>query len=100
MIARHSGKLLIAAAAALMLSSGPASAQVHVSVGIGLPPPVTFAAPPELVPLPGTYVYAVPDYGEDIYFADGWWWRPWHGHWYRSHYYDRDWQNYSSVPYF
>jgi len=102
MIERHPTKFLLAAGAAVALTLAPlpARAQVHVSVGIGLPPPVVFAAPPQLVVLPGTYVYAVPDYGEDIFFVDGWWWRPWHGHWYRSHYYDRDWESYSSVPYF
>jgi len=102
MIAKHGTKFLLAAvaASALTISPGSARAEVHVSVGIGLPPPVVFTAAPQLVALPGTYVYVDPTFGEDIFFADGWWWRPWHGHWYRSHYYDRDWENYSSVPYF
>ena len=79
----------------------PAGAQVDVRVGIHLPPPVVFVAPPQLVVLPETYVYVVPDVEEDVFFFDGWWWRPWHHHWYRSRYYDRGWGYYSGgVPSF
>ncbi|HXC52020.1 MAG TPA: hypothetical protein VN634_14120 [Candidatus Limnocylindrales bacterium] len=77
-----------------------ADAQISVSIGIPLPPPIVFAAPPELVVLPGSYVYVAADLAEDVYFVDGWWWRPWQGHWYRSHSYDRGWDRYSSVPSF
>lgn len=75
-------------------------AQVNIQVGIALPPPVVFAAPPEVIVLPGSYVYVAPDLAEEMYFVDGWWWRPWQGRWYRSQYYDRDWGPYSSVPSF
>ena len=81
----------------------PAMARVDVSIGIGipLPPPIVFAAPPEVIVLPDTqYAYAVPDIEADIYFWNGWWWRPWEGRWYRSHYYDRGWGYYNSVPSF
>lgn len=77
----------------------PAMARVDVSVGISLPP-IVFAAPPALIVLPGTYVYVVPDYDEDIFFYGGWWWRPWQGRWYRSHYYNSGWGYYDSVPSF
>jgi hypothetical protein len=78
----------------------PAGAQVNIQVGIPLPPPLIFSAPPQLVVLPETYVYVVPDIAEDVFFVDGWWWRPWQGHWYRSQYYDRGWGYYPSVPSF
>ena len=75
-------------------------AAVDISVGISLPPPIVFAAPPEVVVIPETYVYVVPDLDVDIFFYGGWWWRPWQGRWYRSHYYDRGWVYHDSVPSF
>jgi hypothetical protein len=77
---------------------GPALAQVSVS--IGFPPPIEFAAPPEVIVLPGTYVYVVPDAPEDIFFYDGWWWRRWEDRWYRSRDYGSGWGYYRSVPNF
>ena len=75
-------------------------AAVDISIGISLPPPIVFAAPPEVIVIPDTYVYVVPDLDADIFFYGGWWWRPWEGRWYRSRYYDRGWGYYSSVPTF
>ena len=66
-----------------------AMAGVIVRVNIPLPPPIIFPAPPQVAVIPGTNVYAVPDVKDDIFFYGGWWWRPWEGRWYRSHYYDR-----------
>ena len=74
--------------------------EVSVSVGVALPPPVVFVEPPELVVLPGTYVYAVPDVEVDIFFCDGWWWRSWDSHWYRSREYSSGWVYYQNVPSF
>ena len=65
-----------------------------------LPPPIYFSAPPEVVPVADTNVYTVPDVQEEIFFSGGWWWRPWNGRWYRSHYYDRGWGNYRGEPSF
>jgi len=78
----------------------PTMAGVNVDIGISLPPPIVFATPPEVVVLPGSYVYAVPDSNVDIFFYGGWWWRPWEGRWYRSHNYDSGWGYYRSVPSF
>jgi hypothetical protein len=82
-----------------MITAHTARAQVGVSVGISLPP-IQFVAAPELVVLPGSYVYVAPDLAVDLYFVDGWWWRPWQGHWYRSHSYDNGWGYYGEVPSF
>ncbi len=78
----------------------PAKAEISVNIGISLPPLIEFPAPPELIVLPGTYVYVAPDVNEDIYFYGGWWWRPWEGHWYRSRNYGSGWSYYRSVPTF
>ncbi len=77
-----------------------AEVDVKVNVNIPLPPPIVFPAPPEVVVIPETYVYVVPDVNADIFFYGGWWWRPWQGRWYRSHYYDRGWVYYDRVPAF
>jgi len=78
----------------------PAMARVDIGINISLPPPIVFATPPEVVVIPETYVYAVPDSNVDIFFYNGWWWRPWEGHWYRSRHYDAGWVYYQRVPSF
>lgn len=79
----------------------PTMAEVSVSINIGLPPPIVFAAPPELIVLPDTdYVYVAPAIDVDLFFWNGWWWRFWEGRWYRSHYYNRGWGYYNYVPRF
>jgi hypothetical protein len=65
-----------------------------------LPPPIPFVAPPEVIVIPETDVYVVPDIDADLFFWGGWWWRLWEGLWYRSHYYNRDWGHYNNVPSF
>ncbi len=91
------GKMLLAL---LFVFPTPAMAGVNVDVNISLPPPIFFAAPPALIVLPETYVYVVPDTDVEIFFYDGWWWRPWEGRWYRSHNYGSGWRHYRSVPSF
>ncbi|MHB8091527.1 MAG: hypothetical protein ACYDH8_08050 [Syntrophales bacterium] len=75
-------------------------ARVDVGISISLPPLIVFAAPPEVVVLPETNVYAVPDLDVDIFFYGGWWWRPWEGRWYRSRNYNSGWGYYRNVPSF
>ena len=78
----------------------PMMARIDVGISVSLPPPIVFAAPPEVVVIPETYVYAVPDSDVDMYFYNGWWWRLWDGRWYRSHRYDSGWAYYQRVPSF
>ena len=78
----------------------PTMAEVNVGVSISLPPMIVFASPPEMVVIPETYVYVVPDAPEEIFFYNGWWWRPWEGRWYRSRNYDSGWAHYRRVPTF
>lgn len=78
----------------------PTMARVDLDVSVSLPPLIVFAAPPEVVVLPETYVYVVPDADVDIFFYNGWWWRPWEGRWYRSRDYNSGWVHYSKVPSF
>ena len=81
----------------------PAMAEVNVNIGIGipLPPAIVFHTAPDVVVLPDTdSVYVAPDLEVDLFFWNGWWWRPWEGRWYRSRYYDRGWVYYDRVPTF
>lgn len=85
---------------ALLLIPFPTMAEVRVGISISMPPLIVFDQPPELIVLPETYVYVVPDIDEDIFFYDGWWWRQWEGSWYRSRDYSSGWANYTEVPSF
>ena len=78
----------------------PTMARVDVNINIGLPPPIAFAAPPQLIVIPETYVYVDPYIDVDLFFWNGWWWRLWEGRWYRSYYYNRGWRYYNNVPRF
>jgi hypothetical protein len=84
-----------------LVASVPATAGVNINIGIPLPPPIVFPSPPDVIVVPDTNnVYAVPDMDVDMYFWNGWWWRLWEGRWYRSHYHNRGWGYYNSVPRF
>ena len=83
----------------LMCFSKTGVAEVSINIGISLPPAVVFSRPPELVVIPGTYVYVAPDVPEDVFYCQGYWWRQWKGNWYRSSHYDRGWVYYSNPPY-
>jgi hypothetical protein len=79
----------------------PLRAEVNISIGFALPEPVYFERPPELIVLPDTRsVYVVPESDFDLFFWNGWWWRPWQGRWYRSRSYNRGWNYYNNVPSF
>ena len=79
----------------LFVSIGYASksfAEVNVNIGINVPlPQLVIPAPPPVVVIPGTYVYYAPDVNVDIFFYQGYWYRPHHGHWYRARGYNGPW---------
>ncbi len=92
------GTMLFALLIVLPISTRAAA---NIYVDISLPPPIVFQAPPEVIVIPDTHdVYVVPTIDVDLFFWNGWWWRLWEGRWYRSHYYDRSWGYYDSVPSF
>ena len=87
--------------ALLIVVPVPTMAQVDIGVHISLPPLIVFEAPREVIVIPdANNVYVVPDIDVEFFFWNGWWYRPWEGRWYRSHYYDRGWAYYSHVPSF
>ncbi|KGO33028.1 MAG: hypothetical protein ACWGKN_07705 [Desulfoprunum sp.] len=93
--------LLGALALVLVLASPlPTTARTDRDIHVSLPPAIVYAEPPQLIVLPETYVYVVPDLEMDVFFYDGWWWRPWEGRWYRSRSYDTGWSDYNGVPTF
>ncbi|MGD0281842.1 MAG: hypothetical protein ABSB95_05725 [Dissulfurispiraceae bacterium] len=70
------------------------SAGVNLNIGVEVaapPPPYAFAAAPDVVVIPGTYVYMVPGIDADIMFYSGFWWRPFEGRWYRAGRYNGPW---------
>jgi len=70
--------------------SSLSDARVDVNIGINLPA-YTFAAPPSLAVIPGTYVYFVPGIDVDVLFYHGYWYRPYEGRWFRSSSYMGPW---------
>jgi len=92
-----SGTLLLGLA---LVFSMPTPARADVEIGVSLPSLIVFASPPEMVVIPETNVYFVPDSDVDIFFTGGWWWRPWEGRWYRSRNYSSGWRAYRNVPSF
>lgn len=91
---------IIFLALAFVVPTPTMAARVNVGIGIALPP-IVFNTPPEVIVIPDTQtVYVVPDIDAELFFWNGWWWRPWEGRWYRSHYYNRGWVYYSNVPSF
>jgi hypothetical protein len=78
----------------------PTLAGVDIGISISLPPLLVFHGPPEVVVIPETNVYVVPDLDVEIFFYNGWWWRSWERRWYRSRQYNSGWGYYQNVPSF
>ena len=55
------------------------------------PPVYTFAAPPEVASVPGTYAYFVPGISADIFFYGGRWYRSFRGSWFNAFSYNGPW---------
>ncbi len=93
-------KLLIIGAMLMLLLgfSSPSMAGIHIDVNVPLPPVFEFSVAPELVVIPGTYVYYCPGVDFDIFFYAGYWYRPYEGYWYRSVGYDGPWVYIASPP--
>jgi hypothetical protein len=82
-------------------SPGDARAEVGVSVNINLgPPPIVVSEPPEVVMVPQSRVYFVPDPHVDVFFYAGYWWSPRGTRWYRASAYNGPWVHIapSAVP--
>ena len=102
MIRKIRKSCLLVIGALLLVLTGSATqseAEVNVNIGVNLPA-IRFAAPPEVVVIPGTYVYMVPDIDVDVLFFQGYWWRPYEGRWYRSRDYKGQWRyiEHRSIP--
>ena len=70
-----------------------------LSIGTGTkPPPFQMSGQPELMPIPGRYVYFVSDIDVDIFFYHGKWYRPYKDHWFRSGSYNGPWDRIRDVP--
>jgi hypothetical protein len=83
---------LVAAALFLVLTGFSSQGDAGVRVGIGINIPVySFAAPPPLVVIPGTYAYFAPEADVDIVFYQGFWYRPYEGRWFRARGYNGPW---------
>ncbi len=69
------------------------TAEVNINVGINIPPPppLVIPAPPPLFVIPTTYIYFPPGVDVDIFFYQGYWYRPYRGYWYRSGIYNGKW---------
>ncbi len=77
-------KLALTLALVLLATPAIAFAEARVSIQLGLP----VVLPPLVVVEPGVQV--VQDYGEEIFFVDGYYWVRRDGYWYRArHHRDR-----------
>ncbi len=63
---------------------GRSDVGVNLNVNLG-PPPVIGSPPSELVLIPGTGIYFIPDREADIFFYGGYWWAPRGPRWYRAY---------------
>jgi hypothetical protein len=78
-IAHPMRKLVMTLALLALAAPAAASAQAHLSIRIGLPA----VLPPLVVVEPGVKV--VQDFGEEIFFVDGYYWMHRDHRWYRAH---------------
>jgi hypothetical protein len=99
-------KIIMAISAVFLLLLALPKVGFAVSIDIGdihirtdnEPPPIELTGPPELLPIPGRYVYFVPDTDADIFYYRGQWYRPYKGRWFRSEDYNGRWDHIRDVP--
>lgn len=64
---------------------GTSSAGLNVNIGLYSPAPAyVLTGPPYVVVIPRTSVYYAPGIDVDLFFYQGYWYRPSRGHWYRA----------------
>lgn len=82
-----------------VVTAPTAQAEVNVNINFG-PPPIVVSAPAQVVLMPQSGIYFVPNLGFDIFFYNGYWWSPRGERWYRSGEYKGPWLaiNRSHVP--
>lgn len=94
------GGNIVAAACTIIIGvmvvfAAPPTAHARVDVGVNInigPPPIVVAEPPEVVLVPRSRVYFVPNLEFDVFFHDGYWWSPRGDRWYRSRDYKGPWR--------
>lgn len=76
----------IGLALALAVTAGAADVDINIVL-----PVVHFDRDPQLVVIPETYVYFIPDRDDDFFFYQGRWWRPYRDAWFRAAAYNGPW---------
>jgi len=85
--------LVISLSAFLSLDAGKnATAEAQVTMEVRVPSPLLFPAPPQVVVIPGTYVYVVLDFDMSVLFYHGSWYCPQGRQWYRAGHYNGPWK--------
>jgi len=77
----------------LLLAAGLGSlarAEVNVNINVGIPV-VKVSADPVMTVIPGTYIYFITESSDDIFFYQGYWWRPYQGRWHRANGFNGPW---------
>jgi len=74
------------------------SADINININPVPPPHFAFAAPPSVHVIPGSYVYLVPNMDFDMFFYNGYWYRPHNNYWYRAVGYNGPWHYHKAVP--
>ena len=82
-----------------LVLTAPAAAGVRIDIGVAFPP-IFIPAPPALIMIPGTPVYYPPAVGVDLFFYNGYWYRPHLGRWYIAGHFNGPWSHLTigSVP--
>ena len=84
-------RLLLAVAAAMLVTGTPAKAQdVKINIGLGVPP-IVLTAPPQLVVVPGTPVYYAPNVQANLFVYKGRYYTVANGVWLMAPAYNEPW---------